>query len=599
MKSKVGKSKIKKSISDEQSTGLLEGYGLIRRLTTLSEIVLQIDAAVSKEEIFEILRNETPWLADYEVLYLALLNPMHTYYYIVTLSPITDASGLNHNYFNIEEGIPGWVIRNQSPLIRDSTSAQGRSNALEGKFEELGIKTFLAVPIKSGQDKVGCLIFGSMNPDNYKEEDLAIAQLFGLQVAVVIKNVSFFEEAKKRITQIEIMNEISTKLNSTLEIEELLNATVEAIQQNFSYYDVSILLFTENKSELIVKAHAGGYENVSVIGMKQKVGEGLIGWVAQHGEYALANDVAQDPRYAPFEYHATKSELVLPIKISGEVVGVLNIEDSKTYAFDEMDVVVLQTLGDQISRALNNAQLYKEIIEANLKLTDLDHLKSEFLGIVSHDFRSPLSTIILAAKTLLRNEEVQKMNRFKEYLTMIVGQANRLNQLAEDTLSITEIESGQVTIESKVVNVERVIRDAISSVRFSNRHSVNYTVDQSVSFIKADQARLRQVLQNLLSNSIKYSPNGCNISVAVYDYSNDEVLFSVTDEGIGIKQEYHDKLFQKFSRVDSTEVKKIKGSGLGLWICKEIVEAHDGKIWVESEFGKGSTFKFTIRKADD
>ncbi|MBU2471915.1 MAG: hypothetical protein KKF20_05865, partial [Bacteroidetes bacterium] len=158
---------------------------------------------------------------------------------------------------------------------------------------------------------------------------------------------------------------------------------------------------------------------------------------------------------------------------------------------------------------------------------------------------------------------------------------------------------GQVTIESKVVNVERVIRDAISSVRFSNRHSVNYTVDQSVSFIKADQARLRQVLQNLLSNSIKYSPNGCNISVAVYDYSSDEVLFSVTDEGIGIKQEYHDKLFQKFSRVDSTEVKKIKGSGLGLWICKEIVEAHDGKIWVESEFGKGSTFKFTIRKADD
>ncbi len=599
MKNKSSKIKNPKVKVQDQSQGLLEGYGLKKRLTTLSDIILQIDAADCKEKIFAILRNETHWLIDYEVLYLALLNPMHTYYQIITLSSIADASGLNQNYFNIEEGIPGLVLRNQSPLICESATSQGRSNAIDGKFEELGVKTLLVVPTRNGNAQGGCLVFGSMNLDNYNDEDLAIIQLFGLQVGVAINNISFFEEAKKRIAQIEIMNEISQKLNSTLNIDEILKATVDAIQQNFNYYDVSILLFNENRTELIVKAHAGGYANEAVIVMRQKITDGLIGWVAQHGEYVLANDVAQDPRYLPFDYHATKSELVLPLKINEEIVGILNIEDSVMYAFDEMDVVVLQTLSDQISSALKNAQLYEEIMEANMKLTDLDHLKSEFLGIVSHDFRSPLSTIILAAKSLLRSEDIQKLNRFKEYLTMIITQANRLNQLAEDTLSITKIESGQVKLDFKIVNVERTIQDAIASVRFSNRHAINYTVDPSVSYIKADQARLRQVLQNLLSNSVKYSPNGCNILVAVYKYSSDEVLFSVTDEGIGIEQESFDKLFQKFSRVDSTDSKKIKGTGLGLWICKEIVEAHNGKIWVESEVGKGSTFKFTIQRVDD
>ncbi|RCK73989.1 MAG: Two-component sensor histidine kinase [Ignavibacteriae bacterium] len=583
----------------EVDKSLFKAYNLAQRLSTLNEITLQIDAAENKLEIYEILRNETHWLLNCEILALAILSQIQTTYQIISLSSISDATGLNESYFTLEEGSPGWVIRNQNPIKSKISNIPQYSHTLEGKYEDLGIQNLMVIPIKSGQNKVGAFIFGSIDENEYTEDDLIIAQLYGLQVAVALNNATFVEDAKKRISQIESMNEISRILNATLDINQLLEQTAQAIQRNFNYFDVTIFLLSEDQSELILKAHSGNYIDFLPKDYRQKITDGIIGWVARNGENALVNDVTQDPRYKSYEYHNTKSELALPIKIEGKLVGVLNIEDKNLYAFDEMDVVVLQTLCEQIASALKNAKLFEEVKSANEKLQELDTMKSEFLGIVSHDFRSPLSSIILAGKALLKNEEVLSNQRLKEYLQLIVDQANRLNQLAEDTLQITKIETGQVSIAWQIVNTERMIKEAISAVRFSNRHTVSYYIDPDVSYIKADPAKLRQVVQNLISNAVKYSPNGGKVNIEVREHNNDEILFSVSDEGIGIKPEHRDKLFQKFSRVDSEHTKNIKGTGLGLWICKEIVEAHKGRIWVESEVGKGSTFKFAIKKMDN
>ncbi len=577
---------------------LFKAYNLTNRLSTLNEITLQIDAAGNKQEIYEIIRNETHWLINSEVLALATLSQIQTTYQIISLSSISDASGLHESYFTLEEGSPGWVIRNQNPIRSKIADVPQYSHTLEGKYEDLGIHNLMIVPIKSGQNKVGAFIFGTTDENEYTEDDLIISQLYGLQVAVALNNASFVEDARKRISQIESMNEISRILNTTLNINQLLEQTAQAIQKNFNYFDVTLFLLSKDQTELILKAHSGSYADFLPRDYRQKITEGIIGWVARNGEYALVNDVTQDPRYKSYEYHSTKSELALPIKIEGELVGVMNIEEKNLYAFDEMDVVVLQTLCEQIAGALKNAKLFEEVKSANEKLQELDTMKSEFLGIVSHDFRSPLSSIILAGKSLLKNEEIQNNQRFREYLQLIVDQANRLNQLAEDTLQITKIESGQVSITWKIVNTERMLKEAISAVRISNRHKVSYYIDPNVSYVQADPAKLRQVVQNLISNAVKYSPNGGNINIEIKEHNKDEILFSISDEGIGIKPEQKEKLFQKFSRVDSEHTKTIKGTGLGLWICKEIVEAHKGRIWVESEFGKGSTFKFVIKKLE-
>jgi K+-sensing histidine kinase KdpD len=574
-----------------------EGPVVRERLTLFHEIALLIDEGESVEDILAIVRREAKWLVNFQACFLALVNPSKGHYVVRSLSSVADAADLDQHHFSCEEGMAGEVIRARRPLRTGVHPASGFSPAIEGRLEDLGIRSLLVVPMQTGSETIGCLAFGSVDPEGYTEEDAAIAMLLGHHCAIALRKSSLFEDAGKRIAQIELINEVSHRLSSMLHLEELLRVAAEAIQKSFRYFDVTVFLFNDTKTQLVLEAHSGSYSDFLPHGYRQNVREGIVGWVASKNERILCNDVMQDPRYIAHAYHNTRSELALPIRVEGDVAGVLNVEDRKLHAFDETDAMVLETLCDQLGSALKNARVYEEIQHTNLKLIELDKMKSEFLGIVSHDFRSPLSSIILAGKALLKNEEVRRVKRIKDYLQIIVDQANRLNQLAEETLSITKMESGKLTYHLKIVNLDRLIQDAISMVRISSRHSVTYEVHPDVQFIKADQSKLRQVIQNLISNAVKYSPRGGKVLITVGERAPDEVLCAISDEGIGIPAEKLDKLFRKFSRVDTEQGTQIKGAGLGLWICKAVVEAHGGTIWVESEMGKGTTVKFTVKKS--
>jgi len=578
---------------------LVEGSDLVRRMSLLHEVLLHIDAAQTREDIIGVVRAEAKWIVDHDMCLMGLLNRAVTHYSLTVISAGVDVGDLHHKHFGIEEGMPGWVMRNHSAVIEDVESGPSYSSSIDGRFRAVGIKSLLIVPMRIENEVIGALTFGSKKQGVYSEIDSGLAQLFAHYFATAIRNAAIFEDVRKRISQIELINDVARKLTSQLNLEEVLTVAASSIQKSFSYFDVTVFLLSEDRSELILEAHSGNFVDFLPHGYRQKIGEGLTGWVGQHGERLLCNDVTQDARYLAYEYHNTRSELAIPIRSDGIVVGVLNVEDTKLHAFDETDVIVLETLSDQLGVAIRNAKLYEEIRKANMKLTELDKLKSEFLGIVSHDFRSPLSSIILAGKALLKNETVQSVKRVKDYLQIIVDQANRLNQLAEDTLSVTKIEAGRLSFHFKIVNLSRLIEDAIAMVRVSSRHEIQHSVPADVSFIKGDQPKLRQVIQNLVSNAVKYSPRGGKVVVTVEEYSPEQILLAVKDEGIGIPPEKTDKLFQKFSRVDSGEAGQIKGAGLGLWICREIVEAHGGRIWIESELGKGSTAKFTLNKAQE
>jgi K+-sensing histidine kinase KdpD len=582
---------------DEMKTNLVKAGSFFHAVNTLSEIALQIDASHSRDEILLALRTQTKWVLDHDVCFVALLNTFRTHYMVHTLSPIADATDLNHKLFGVNLGMPGWVIQNQSPIVIDISAGPAFSESIEGTLTDLGMKSLLVVPLRTGSETIGALTVSSARPAAFAPPEMCIAQLLAQQVAIALKNTSLFEDAQKRITQIELVNEVAEKLTSTLELDAILDSAAETIRKNFNYFDVTIFLVNRQEGQVILVAHSGNYVDFLPHGYRQGMTEGIVGWVASHGQKVLANDVTEDQRYVAYEYHSTRSELALPILVDQEVVGVLNVEDTKLHAFDETDVMVLDTLCDQLGSAIKNARLYEEVKKANLRLTELDRMKSDFLSIVSHDFRSPLASVILAAKALLKRGDTADPRRVTEYLTIIVDQANKLSHLAEDTLSIAKMESGQLSYFFKVVNVERLIKDAAALVSFSRRHTLEYFVDSGVSYIKGDQTKLRQVVQNLLSNAVKYSPRGGKIGVRAESFSGDQLLISITDEGIGIPTAQIDKLFQKFSRIDAGEAREIKGSGLGLWISKEIVKAHGGKIWVESEVGKGSTFKFTVKKA--
>ena len=222
-----------------------------------------------------------------------------------------------------------------------------------------------------------------------------------------------------------------------------------------------------------------------------------------------------------------------------------------------------------------------------------DAMKSQLLSTVSHELRTPLASIKGFATTLLRQDVKWDETAQRDFLRIIEEEADRLTEIIDNLLDMSQIEAGALRITKEPTALRPLIRSVVDEMRM--RTEAHYfVVDLPVELPRVwiDPRRIRQVLTNLIGNAIKYSPRG-QITVAC-EVQNDHVVVSVTDQGEGIPPQYLDKIFERFFQVDSTTKRRVGGIGLGLSIARSIIEAHDGKIWVESTLGQGSTFYFTL-----
>ena len=222
---------------------------------------------------------------------------------------------------------------------------------------------------------------------------------------------------------------------------------------------------------------------------------------------------------------------------------------------------------------------------------EIDKLKTEFVNVVSHEIRTPISGIMGFVELML-TREMSKEKTFK-YLNVIHKETKRLADLINDVLDLQRIESGKQVFEMEDFNFSELIEDVLMMFKENASHNIIENIRDANIAICADYNKIEQVLMNLLSNAVKYSPGGGDIVFGVQK-AGDEILVWVKDSGLGIPREDIPKLFAKFFRVSSHSHQEIKGTGLGLCICKEIVQAHGGEIWVDSTQGKGSTFSFTL-----
>jgi K+-sensing histidine kinase KdpD len=561
------------------------------------DIVSSLDSVRTKEEVLSLLRSRTPDIFGTRIFLLATINFRRSFYSLDVLNHEIGEFDFNRKHFSLNTGMIGWIIRHESPIVIDIDAAPEVHNDFEGYLRNKGIRTLMIVPLKAGTETLGALLWGDSDKSTFSEQEIFQARLLGVHTAIALKNIEMFESIRKQIGQMELVNRLARKISSTLDLDELFSATAEIIRNSFNYFDVTIFLTDPTHQYLTLVAHSGNYIDFLPHGYKQRIGEGIIGWAAEHNQSVLANDVSRDDRYTTYAYHNSNSELAVPISYNNEVQGVLNIEDTRLHAFDASDLLLLETLADQLGTAIRNAKLFEEVKKANEKLVQLDRVRTEFLGMVSHDFRSPLSSIILASKSLQRNEKVKNDPKIGEYLKIVSGQAMRLNFLAEEVLSITKLESGQFSYNFKIINLKNIVDEAVSLVSFSHKHKLITNIDPDLIFINGDEQKIRQVIHNLVSNAVKYSPKGGEIKLDVVNYSSSKVLISVADKGIGIPVDLRDQIFRKFGRIETTETQGIKGSGLGLWIAREIIRGHGGEIWFESSTGEGTIFHFTLKKS--
>jgi signal transduction histidine kinase/putative methionine-R-sulfoxide reductase with GAF domain len=230
---------------------------------------------------------------------------------------------------------------------------------------------------------------------------------------------------------------------------------------------------------------------------------------------------------------------------------------------------------------------------------ELDRLKSQLLSTVSHELRTPLASIKGFATTLLRQDVAWDDSTRREFLAIIDQESDRLSELIGNLLDMARVEAGTLRVEPEPTHLRPIVEEVVRTFSvMTSQHHFDVEMPKRLPRIMADPRRVRQVLRNLLENAVKYSPAGGSITVAV-EVHPDEVQIGVSDPGIGIQPDHVDRIFDRFYQVDNASTRKVGGSGLGLSICKAIVEAHKGRIWVESQVGIGSSFYFTLPMGDN
>ena len=296
-----------------------------------------------------------------------------------------------------------------------------------------------------------------------------------------------------------------------------------------------------------------------------------------------------------------QSIIAFPLIIRGNVIGAVSIMfDARLEEATQSQKDIIDRLAGVIGIAIDNALLYRAIQNANEKLKQVDKLKDEFVSLASHELRTPMTVIKSYVWLLLEGKTGKLTEQQMKYLKISYDSTNRLIGMVNDMLNISRIESGRFTIDPKPMSIATLIQE-VSSEMGSRAAELGIKLvvqepENATPNINADSDRIKQVLINLIGNSLKFTSKDGSITVSYY-LKDSMVFVSIKDTGIGIKPEDMEKLFKKFNMVGGSSLTKQagQGSGLGLYLSKNLVELHKGKIWVESEGeGKGTVFTFTL-----
>jgi signal transduction histidine kinase len=329
-------------------------------------------------------------------------------------------------------------------------------------------------------------------------------------------------------------------------------------------------------------------------------GEGALGRLAMTSEPVQIRDIADERTYQSRLRQVTirsgfRSVLAVPLLREDHLLGALAVNRASTGEFAPEIIELLKTFATQSALAIQNARLYREIEIKSRQLEAASRHKSEFLANMSHELRTPLNAIIGFSEVLSERMFGEINKKQAEYIGDILESGQHLLSLINDILDLSKIEAGRMELEPTEFDLPSVIENTLILVRErAQRHGITLgrAVNERLGTIRGDERKVKQVLLNLLSNALKFTPEGGEIEVRA-QMRDGAAEISVRDTGVGIAPEDQEAVFEEFRQV-GTASKKVEGTGLGLAISRKFIELHGGRIWVKSKLGTGSTFTFTL-----
>ena len=442
---------------------------------------------------------------------------------------------------------------------------------------------------------------------------------------------------QQRVAELVTLNELGVAAGSTLDRDELLDTSLATVTRNLRFDRALILLIDEERGVLTDGRSIGGSPEMSAaidaLEVPLDLPDALLSRIARSDGPLLFRDVDQDLDEGNRTFAAlleVSSFMGTPLVTKGRTIGVLAVDNRRTGRdVDPGDGPLLYTVGNLIAAGVENARLYAELeeqkaalerrvqertvelVDARLAAEAANESKSTFLSNVSHELRTPLTSVVGFSKLISKRlhdvifpalpasddpKLARAIRQVSENIEIIVAEGDRLTTLINDTLDLAKIEAGKMEFRNEPVSMAAVIERASAATAslLTGEGAPTVVVDLAPDLptVMGDHDRLIQVVINLTSNAIKFTPDG-TITITAEPHEGG-VMVSVADTGVGIAPEDQAKVFEQFGQAGDTLTDKPRGTGLGLPICREIVEHHGGRLWLESEVGAGSTFRFTV-----
>ncbi len=427
-------------------------------------------------------------------------------------------------------------------------------------------------------------------------------------------------ELAKSLYQLDVLYNTSTQLAGSLDKQKLINIMIDGLEKSLSFSLSSTLVFNdEHNIELIINSLYGISPRLehslklrAILSYRALFDKKRVPYELNVNDIKVIKNIKH--HLEEYDLNILKFDnLFAPINVGEKFFG--HIEVFRETDFSQEDTTCFQTLARQVSLPLENAALYEEIKNTNTKLEKLERLKSEFISIVSHELRTPLTAIKNSLEICLSGKAGDVSSIMDKFLNMASRNVTRLSGIINDLLDLSKVEAGKMDFKFEKTNINapvEFIKNTFENVAREKNIELILDKDKNISDTYIDNQRIEQVVSNLISNAIKFTNEGGKITVKTENIKQSDIdktkLFdiekpvfydnyvkvSVSDSGIGIAQEDLKKVFDQFQQIENSLNRKNGGTGLGMPIAKQLIEAHKGFIWVESELNRGTTFSFVI-----
>jgi len=399
------------------------------------------------------------------------------------------------------------------------------------------------------------------------------------------------------------LEEITEAITEQPDHSDVLSSIVSIVARSLSADLCAFLLLDEKTGELVTQAGGFGIANDegSLYRISLKNDDASSVRVFMTGKPFMTGDAQNDPQAIAHFARLWKchSLLVVPLSVEKRRIGVMRVGSFKRDFFTPNHLKFVRVIAEEAAVLVESAVLAEKLAETNRELAQLHSLKDDFVSTVSHEFKTPLTSIKGFLAVLLEQEAGPLTKEQKRFLKIVMSAADRLGHLVNDMLDMSRLEGG-MDIELGSVELEQVARSSVENHRFlADNKGIRLLMEVPPLLPPARGSAewLKHVFDNLISNALKFTPERGEVTVALSN-RGDCVMVSVSDSGIGIPQEDQDRIFEKFYRAANRQSIKVSGTGLGLAICKSIVDKHEGRIWFDTQLDKGSTFYFVVPVAE-